>query len=62
MLLPKSVFVMFVSTGLTDLIISLNCLHRVQPRFQFSLQDFHCCAVLGRGHFGKVCIVRDHEG
>uniref|UniRef100_A0A8C0J9N9 Protein kinase N2 n=1 Tax=Chelonoidis abingdonii TaxID=106734 RepID=A0A8C0J9N9_CHEAB len=37
-----------------------NLLHSLlfyrTQRFQFSLQDFKCCAVLGRGHFGKVLL------
>ena len=27
---------------------------REEEPFQFSLKDFKCVAVLGRGHFGKV--------
>lgn len=31
-----------------------ECLYREEEQFHFSLQDFKCVAVLGRGHFGKV--------
>lgn len=38
--------------------VDVNCVNRLfsreEEQFHFSLQDFKCVAVLGRGHFGKV--------
>lgn len=36
--------------------VNVNTDHfsREEEQFHFSLQDFKCVAVLGRGHFGKV--------
>ena len=33
---------------------STTCAFREEEHFHFSLKDFKCVAVLGRGHFGKV--------
>lgn len=34
--------------------VSCVCAFRDEEEVQFSLADFKCVAVLGRGHFGKV--------
>lgn len=46
--------VMLLSTWSCSCLIFDYYSFRSQQRFQFNLQDFRCCAVLGRGHFGKV--------
>lgn len=33
---------------------AISPISREEEQFQFSLNDFKCVAVLGRGHFGKV--------
>lgn len=32
-----------------------------EQQFHFSLRDFKCVAVLGRGHFGKVNLIRSSQ-
>ncbi|KAJ7986667.1 hypothetical protein DPEC_G00342260 [Dallia pectoralis] len=34
---------------------------RVEEEFQFSINDFKCVAVLGRGHFGKVLLAESRS-
>lgn len=51
-------FFFFVLTNTLGLLKAFCCFREEEEeeeeQFHFSLKDFKCVAVLGRGHFGKV--------
>lgn len=50
----KTNSLMQVKLNLRHINVNTNTFSREEEQFHFSLQDFKCVAVLGRGHFGKV--------